>query len=85
MTDDKALNEKLKFKELQNEVTRRRWQELLEEGKEFELMQEQMHVGANTVKDLAGVILASNRLVLKNIAEIESRLDQIELSLGNES
>ena len=44
-----------------------------------------MHVGANTVKELAGVILASNRLVLKNIAEIESRLDQIELSLGNES
>ena len=83
MTDDsRSLTEKLKFNELQKEVTKRRWADLLEEGKEFELMQEQMQVGADTVKELAGVVLASTRSMINDIGIIEQRLDRIEKALN---
>ena len=82
--DSQNLKEKLKFSELQKEVTKRRWTELLEEGKEFELMQEQMQVGADTVKELAGVVLASTRSMINEIGIIEQRLDRIEKALNLE-
>ncbi len=86
MTDDsRSLTEKLKFNELQKEVTKRRWADLLEEGKEFELMQEQMQVGADTVKELAGVVLASTRSMINDIGIIEQRLDRIEKALNLDS
>ena len=83
--DSRSLTEKLKFNELQKEVTKRRWVELLEEGKEFELMQEQMQVGADTVKELAGVVLASTRSMINDIGIIEQRLDRIEKALNLDS
>ena len=82
--DSQNLKEKLKFKELQNAVTRRRWTELLEEGKEFELMQEQMQISADTVKELAGVVLASTRSTINEIEMISRRLDRIEQALNLE-
>ncbi len=83
--DSRSLTEKLKFNELQKEVTKRRWADLLEEGKEFELMQEQMQVGADTVKELAGVVLASTRSMINDIGIIEQRLDRIEKALNLDS
>jgi len=80
--DSRDLTEKLKFNELQKEVTKRRWADLLEEGKEFELMQEQMQIGADTVKELAGVVLASTRSMINDIGIIEQRLDRIEKALN---
>ena len=80
--DSRKLTEKLKFNELQKEVTKRRWADLLEEGKEFEVMQEQMQVGADTVKELAGVVLASTRSMINDIGIIEQRLDRIEKALN---
>ena len=74
----------LKFKEFQKEVTKRRWAELLEDGKEFELMQEQMQVGADTVKELAGVVLASTRSMINEIDFIDQRLARIEEALNLE-
>ena len=83
--DSRSLTEKLKFNELQKEVTKRRWADLLEEGKEFELMQEQMQVGADTVKELAGVVLSSTRSMINDIGIIEQRLDRIEKALNLDS
>ena len=72
----------LHFKEFQNEITKRRWADLLDQGKEFELMQEQMQVGADTVKELAGVVVASIRSMSNEMDLITKRLDRIEKELN---
>ena len=76
----KSLKEK-QFKGLQNAITKKRWADLLNEGKEWEVVQEQLQLGATNVTELAGVVLASNRQMIDEMTRIDLRLERIEKTL----
>lgn len=78
------LKEVMKFKGLQNAVTQRRWDALLKEGKEWEVIQEQLQLGSTNLKELAGVVLASSHQMIDEISLIDKRLERIEKKLNLE-
>tara|TARA_R100000458_G_C8277613_1_gene253198 strand:- start:732 stop:1013 length:282 start_codon:yes stop_codon:yes gene_type:complete len=75
------LEEVMKFKGLQNAVTKRRWDELLKEGKEWEIIQEQLQLSSCNITELAGLVLASSRQMINEINRVDRRLERIEKTL----
>ena len=81
----KHLEEVMKFKGLQKAVTKQRWAELLQEGKEWEVLQEQLQLGATGVSELAGLVLASSRQSAVEFELVDLRLRRIEKALNIET
>ena len=81
----KHLEEVMKFKGLQKAVTKQRWAELLKEGQEWEVIQEQLQLGATNVSELAGVVLASTSSMIEELNKIDLRLQRIEKTLDLET
>jgi len=74
--------------ELRHEVRKRRWAELIDEGKEFELIQEQMQISAENQRVLADNILKLQQEGMNDYAFFQQqlgfvfdRLERIERTL----
>tara|TARA_R100000781_G_C4034726_1_gene111845 strand:- start:328 stop:618 length:291 start_codon:yes stop_codon:yes gene_type:complete len=61
--------------ELRQEVRKRRWAELLDQGKEFEIVQEQMQLSAENQKVLADNILKLQHECMNDYAFFQQQLD----------